>query len=109
MSEPSSRPSWLTPQFGWQLMSFVVVNIISVVVWGQLLKSDVRSLSEQMGTLRTTVQELRSAMPNQEVYNLRMNGFDKDLTAHDQRLRELEAYMQNVREKMAASGWRSIP
>lgn len=91
----------------WQLVTFVVVNLISVVVWGQLLKSDVRSLNEQMSTMRDTVQEIRRNMPNPDVINIRVQTVENQVRDYGERIRALETYNQNLRERLAANGWKS--
>jgi len=88
MPEPntnSPKSTWLTPQFVWQVATFLVVQVVAAVIAFQILSADVRSSREEQGRMRTDIQavlgeirEIRQAIPNREALDERLRNMEEE-------------------------------
>lgn len=116
MPEPnttSPKSTWLTPQFVWQVATFLVVQIVAAVIAFQILSGDVRSSREEQGRMRNDIQavlgeirEIRQAIPNREALDIKIAGIEDRLKAVEGQQSTFVIQIQTMREKLAENGWR---
>ena len=116
MPEPkdvSSRAAWFTPQFVWQVGTFLVVQIVAAVIAFQILSADVRSSREEQSRMRTDIQavlgeirEIRQAIPNREALDIKISSIEDRLKAVEGQQTTFTIQIQTMREKLAENGWR---
>lgn len=107
----SSRASWLTPAFAWQVLSFVVVQIVAAIVAFQFLASDVRSSREEQGRMRDDIQKvlsdigaIRQAIPNREALDERMRNIEKEIERLHSYNEKTEARWDNLNTRLSKNG-----
>lgn len=117
MPEPndnnSPRAAWLTPQFAWQVGTFLIVQIVAAVIAFQILSADVRSSREEQGRMRADIQavlgeirEIRQAIPNREALEIKISSIEDRLKAVEGQQGTFTIQIQTMREKLAENGWR---
>jgi hypothetical protein len=107
----TSRAAWLTPAFAWQVVSFIVVQIIAAIVAFQFLASDVRSSREEQARMRDDIGKvlgeisaIRSAIPNREALDERMRSIEKEIERLTLYNEKTEARWDNVNTRLSKSG-----
>jgi hypothetical protein len=118
MPEPnatSPKSAWLTPQFAWQVGTFLIVQIVAAVIAFQILSADVRSSREEQGRMRTDIQavlgeirEIRQAIPNREALDERLRNMEKEAARLsgliDSMSDKAEARWDNVNTRLSRKG-----
>lgn len=115
MPEGREKPAWLTPQFMWQVATFLVVQIVAAVVAFQILSADVRSSREEQGRMREDIKtvlgeirEIRQAVPNREALEGRLRSMEKETErlaeAIDSVSEKAEARWDNLNTRLSRKG-----
>ena len=104
-------PTWLTPQFGFQILTFVLGAIIAGLSAYYATNGDVRALAEgQAQTIqeqaRTTaaLEEIRRQLPNSGVLELRLKRIEEEQLRQADAVKNFDNWMRLTREDLIRKG-----
>lgn len=68
-------------------------------------RSDQRSTREEVQRMAADIKAIRESLPNREVYDMKLDGLQKDIDGLRSDLSFEAAKSQNLREKLLKKGW----
>jgi len=101
---PERRVAWLTPQFGFQLLTWSATTLILLGGFAWSIKGDVRSISEEQVRQGSAIQEIRQQLPNKEASDLRIKQIEDRLEVIDRYIDKTEARWDNVNTRLSRKG-----
>lgn len=90
--------------FPLQIVILIISTVLASAAGGWVSRSDIRSLAEEQIRMTRAISAIEAKLPNKEALDGRLQGMDERQRELAERVRTLEVYNQDLREKMAAKG-----
>jgi hypothetical protein len=99
-----SRSGWLTPQFGFQILTFFLGAIIAGLGAYYATNGDVRALTQEQARTTAALEEIRRQLPNSGVLELRLKAIEDEQKRQADRIEKFDAWVQLTREDLIRKG-----
>lgn len=98
------RQPWLTPQFGFQLLTWFAATLITLGAFAWSIKGDVRSLAEEQGRQGHAIEEMRKSLPNGGEMDQKLERLADRIERLERYDEKAEARWDNVNTRLSRKG-----
>lgn len=104
MPETPERTPWLTPQFGFQVLTYLASTLLVLAAFAWSIKGDVRSIAEEQARQSRAIEEIRKELPNGGALAEKMERLVDRISRLEQYNEKTEARWDNVNTRLAKRG-----
>ena len=96
--------SWLTPQFGFQILTFFLGAIIAALGAYYATNGDVRALAQEQARTTAALEDIRRQLPNSGVLELRLKAMEDEQKRQAEALKGFDNWVRLTREDLIRKG-----
>lgn len=92
--------SWLTPQFGFQILTFFLGALIAGLGAYYATVGDVRALREEQGRTTAALVQIQNSLPNSGVLELRLKAIEEEQKRQAEAVKGFDNWVRLTREDL---------
>lgn len=101
---PPKAPSWMTPQFGFQLLTYILTAVLTAAGMYWAVVGDVRDLAKEQARTTAALEEVQRSLPNSGVLELRLQAIEKEQEEQAEAVKGFDNWVRLTREDLIRAG-----